>query len=148
MTAATILPKLLQSQIHRRPVAPNYHLFLPCQLLGDLILRLRWMEEALPGVPNSDKLLDTGWSGESSNSAQLTEELPALGGKLPNIWPIIDCCVHRCLLGVAGMAVLSDLAKLILGETRLLLFKYSIQKPTAGSGIILAHIYIGPHTNL
>lgn len=55
----TILPKLLQSEIHRR-VAPNYHLFLPCQLLGDLILRLglRCMEEALPGVPNSDKLLE------------------------------------------------------------------------------------------
>jgi hypothetical protein len=52
------------------------------------------------------------------------------------------------LLGVAGMAVLSDLAKLILGEIRLLLFKYSIQKPTAGSGIILAHRDKVPHTNL
>lgn len=40
------------------------------------------MEEALPGVPNSDKLLDTGWSGESSNSAQTDGGTSSPWGKI------------------------------------------------------------------
>lgn len=127
-----LLPKLLQPQFPEPSVAPNYLFILPCQFLGDLILRLRWMEEALPGVANPDKLFDIGWSGESSSSAQLAEELSALGAKLPKIWPLtnpsIGCCratrqsiAAVCIVdcwGWLAMAVLSDLAKLILGETR------------------------------
>lgn len=112
----TILPKLLQSQIHRQRVAPNYHLFLPCQLLGDLILRLgttlhggstagssklRQATQTLAGAVKAAP--QPNWRRNSpALGGEIAEDLAvdeSLHGLLPGHPPITGCCVPSLLDG-------------------------------------------------